>query len=133
MTPHTTAIEVKGIAKWYGDQQVLRGIDLTVPTGTVYALLGPNGAGKTTMVHILSTLITADDGEARVAGFDVRTEPLTVTDAAVAAYPGPIDRARLDACRDLRRLQILASLLVGGADEPALHHTLVTHLEARAG
>jgi ABC-2 type transport system ATP-binding protein len=75
MTTQTPAIEVTGIAKSYGDNAVLRGIDLTVPTGTVYALLGPNGAGKTTMVRILSTLITADDGAARVAGFDVRTEP----------------------------------------------------------
>ena len=75
MTRQTTAIEVTGIAKSYGDHPVLRGLDLTVPAGTVYALLGPNGAGKTTMVRILSTLISADDGEARVAGFDVRTEP----------------------------------------------------------
>jgi ABC-2 type transport system ATP-binding protein len=75
MTHHTTAIEVTGIAKSYGDHAVLRGIDLTVPVGTVYALLGPNGAGKTTMVRILSTLLAADDGEARVAGFDVRREP----------------------------------------------------------
>ena len=75
MTSQTTAIEVTGITKSYGDHPVLRGIDLTVPTGTVYALLGPNGAGKTTMVRILSTLITADEGAARVAGFDVATEP----------------------------------------------------------
>ena len=75
MTAQNTAIEVIGIAKSYGDQPVLRGLDLTVQAGTVYALLGPNGAGKTTMVRILSTLITADDGEARVAGFDVRTQP----------------------------------------------------------
>ena len=75
MTRQTTAIEVTGIAKSYGDHPVLRGLDLTVPAGTVYALLGPNGAGKTTMVRILSTLISGDDGEARVAGFDVRTEP----------------------------------------------------------
>jgi ABC-2 type transport system ATP-binding protein len=75
MTLQTTAIAVTGIAKSYGDHPVLRGIDLTVPTGTVYAVLGPNGAGKTTMVRILSTLITADDGEARIAGFDVKTEP----------------------------------------------------------
>jgi ABC-2 type transport system ATP-binding protein len=75
MSLSTTAIEVAGIAKAYGDEPVLRGIDLTVPTGTVYALLGPNGAGKTTMVRILSTLIAADGGTARVAGFDVRTEP----------------------------------------------------------
>jgi len=75
MTHQATAIEVDGIAKSYGDQPVLRGIDLTVPTGTVYALLGPNGAGKTTMVRILSTLIAADEGNARVAGFDVKAQP----------------------------------------------------------
>ena len=75
MTSHTLAIEVAGITKSYGDLPVLRGVDLTVPAGTVYALLGPNGAGKTTMIRILSTLIGADEGEARVAGFDVRTDP----------------------------------------------------------
>lgn len=73
-TTVTTAIEVAAITKSYADNAVLHGIDLSVPTGTVYALLGPNGAGKTTMVRILSTLITADAGEARVAGFDVRRE-----------------------------------------------------------
>ena len=56
MSEYTTAIEVAGLTKSYGDVAVLRGIDLTVPAGTVYALLGPNGAGKTTMVRILSTL-----------------------------------------------------------------------------
>ena len=75
MTQTTNSIEVAGIAKAYGENAVLRGVDLTVPTGTVYALLGPNGAGKTTMVRILSTLLTADAGEARVAGYDVRTDP----------------------------------------------------------
>ncbi len=75
MTTHTPAIEVTGISKSYGDNAVLRGIDLTVPTGTVYALLGPNGAGKTTMIRILSTLISADGGAARIAGFDVKTQP----------------------------------------------------------
>ena len=75
MTSHTPAIQVAGITKSYGDQPVLRGIDLTVPTGTVYALLGPYGAGKTTMVRILSTLISADGGAASVAGHDVTTEP----------------------------------------------------------
>jgi ABC-2 type transport system ATP-binding protein len=74
MTNHATAIEVAGLTKSYDDNTVLRGIDLTVPTGTVYALLGPNGAGKTTMVRILTTLTHADAGEARVAGRDVRRE-----------------------------------------------------------
>jgi ABC-2 type transport system ATP-binding protein len=71
MSNDTTAIEVVGMVKSYPGNDVLRGIDLTVPTGTVYALLGPNGAGKTTMVRILTTLIEADGGSATVAGFDV--------------------------------------------------------------
>jgi ABC-2 type transport system ATP-binding protein len=75
MNTDTTAIEVAGLTKSYADHAVLRGVDLTVPVGTVYALLGPNGAGKTTMVRILSTLTTADAGEARVAGFDVARQP----------------------------------------------------------
>ncbi|MET8978229.1 ATP-binding cassette domain-containing protein [Streptomyces sp. NPDC004539] len=66
------AIEAEGLHKAYGEKQVLTGIDLRVPTGTVFSLLGPNGAGKTTAVGILSTLLTADAGHARVGGHDVR-------------------------------------------------------------
>ncbi|MGP2439066.1 ATP-binding cassette domain-containing protein [Streptomyces sp. JW3] len=67
------AITARGLRKSYGDQTVLDGIDLTVPEGTVFALLGPNGAGKTTAVKILSTLVTADAGDLRVAGHDIAT------------------------------------------------------------
>jgi ABC-type transporter Mla maintaining outer membrane lipid asymmetry ATPase subunit MlaF len=59
------AIIVSGLCKSFGQAPVLDRIDLTVTNGTVFALLGPNGAGKTTIVRILSTLITADAGEAR--------------------------------------------------------------------
>ncbi|WP_447040510.1 ATP-binding cassette domain-containing protein [Streptomyces sp. DSM 118878] len=74
MTTRTNAIEIAGLRKSYGDHEVVAGVGLTVPAGTVYALLGPNGAGKTTTVRILSTLLPADAGEARVAGHDVRRE-----------------------------------------------------------
>ncbi|MEV5018941.1 ABC transporter ATP-binding protein [Streptomyces sp. NPDC053780] len=74
METTANAIEVTGLRKSYGGQEVVTGIDLTVPAGTVYALLGPNGAGKTTTVRILSTLLPADAGEVRVASFDVRRE-----------------------------------------------------------
>jgi ABC-2 type transport system ATP-binding protein len=57
---------------------VLDGIDLDVAEGTTYALLGPNGAGKTTMVRILTTLIAADGGEARVAGHNPTQNPAAV-------------------------------------------------------
>ncbi|MDH6707076.1 ABC-2 type transport system ATP-binding protein [Kitasatospora sp. MAA19] len=65
------AISAVGLTKSYGDKAVLNGIDLEIPAGSVFALLGPNGAGKTTTVQILSTLIPADGGVARVAGHDV--------------------------------------------------------------
>jgi ABC-2 type transport system ATP-binding protein len=65
------AVEATGLEKSYGAVNVLAGVDLRVERGSVFALLGPNGAGKTTTVRILSTLIRADAGQARVAGFDV--------------------------------------------------------------
>ncbi|WP_328304570.1 ATP-binding cassette domain-containing protein (plasmid) [Streptomyces sp. NBC_00435] len=73
--PPPAAISAHGLRKSYGDKVVLDGIDLHIPAGTVFALLGPNGAGKTTTVQILSTLIAADDGQARVGGHDVTTSP----------------------------------------------------------
>jgi ABC-2 type transport system ATP-binding protein len=75
MSTTAPAIEVSGLRKSYGDNLVPDGIDLSVPAGTTFALLGPNGAGKTTVVNILSTLIGADGGTARVAGHDVAGEP----------------------------------------------------------
>ncbi|WP_405359182.1 ATP-binding cassette domain-containing protein [Kitasatospora sp. NBC_00085] len=57
-----------------GGTEALRGLDLTVPAGTVCGLLGPNGAGKTTAVRVLATLVAPDRGTARVAGYDVVRE-----------------------------------------------------------
>jgi ABC-2 type transport system ATP-binding protein len=74
MSP-TFGLEARGLVKRYGDTTALGGVDLAVPTGTVTAVLGPNGAGKTTAVRILTTLTEPDEGEATVAGFDVRTQP----------------------------------------------------------
>ncbi|MCC3767902.1 ATP-binding cassette domain-containing protein [Streptomyces sp. UNOC14_S4] len=69
------AVSALGLRKSYGDRTVLDGIDLRIPAGSVFALLGPNGAGKTTVVKILSTLVTADGGQAQVAGHDIATSP----------------------------------------------------------
>jgi ABC-2 type transport system ATP-binding protein len=72
------AIAANGLRKSYGDRTVLDGIDIQVPAGTVFALLGPNGAGKTTVVKILSTLISADAGQARVGGHDLTAQAQAV-------------------------------------------------------
>ncbi|MFJ4536730.1 ATP-binding cassette domain-containing protein [Streptomyces tibetensis] len=77
-TTHTSAIAATALRKSFGDKSVLDGIDLHVPTGTIFSLLGPNGAGKTTAVKILSTLITADAGDIRVGGHDLATDPQSV-------------------------------------------------------
>jgi ABC-2 type transport system ATP-binding protein len=68
------AIRVRGLAKSYGELAVLRGVDLEVERGSIFALLGSNGSGKTTTVKILTTLLKADAGTAEVNGFDVATQ-----------------------------------------------------------
>jgi ABC-2 type transport system ATP-binding protein len=70
-----SAIAVTGLRKSFGDKVVLDGIDLDVRAGTTFCMLGPNGAGKTTAVQILSTLIGFDDGQVRIAGHDLASEP----------------------------------------------------------
>src|SRR5215467_8009354 len=72
------AILVEGLTKSFGEVHALRGIDLSVPRGTVLGVLGPNGAGKTTMVRILTTLLQPDGGRAWVEGHDVVREAAAV-------------------------------------------------------
>jgi ABC-2 type transport system ATP-binding protein len=64
------AIEVRGLTKSYGGVHAVRGIDLTVQRGEIFALLGPNGAGKTTTVEILEGYRSRDGGTVQVLGYD---------------------------------------------------------------
>ena len=78
------AISVSGLVKHFGEVKALDGVDLEAPTGTVLGLLGPNGAGKTTAVRVMTTLLTPDAGEVRVAGLDA------VRDAARLRGSSPV-------------------------------------------
>jgi ABC-2 type transport system ATP-binding protein len=106
----TSAIAARGLRKTYQDKVVLDGIDLDVETGTVFSLLGPNGAGKTTTVNVLSTLVRADGGTARVAGHDVATETKAVRAAiGVTGQFAAVDelltgQENLQLMADLKRL-----------------------------
>ena len=71
-------VEAAELRKSYGATEVLAGVDLRVPEGSVLALLGPNGAGKTTTVRILTTLTRPDAGHATIAGYDVLSQPAQV-------------------------------------------------------
>jgi len=73
-SPPSLAIEATGLVKSFGDQRAVDGVDLAVPTGTVYGVLGPNGAGKTTTIKMLATLLAPNAGSARVLGHDIVRE-----------------------------------------------------------
>ncbi len=80
-SPATTgslAIEARGLVKAFGTTRALDGLDLSVPSGGVYAMLGPNSAGKTTAIRIFATLTRPDAGTARVLGYDVTADPHAV-------------------------------------------------------
>jgi ABC-2 type transport system ATP-binding protein len=74
----TNAIEVRNLVKGYKSVPVLQDVSFSVERSTVFALLGANGSGKTTTINILTTLIAAEGGTARVAGFDVGEQPSRV-------------------------------------------------------
>ncbi|RPA12264.1 ATP-binding cassette domain-containing protein [Gordonia sp. OPL2] len=81
MTSTTTtslAIDAHGLVKRFGSTRAVNGVDLAVPTGSVYGVLGPNGAGKTTTVSMLATLLRPDEGHATVFGYDVVDDAVAV-------------------------------------------------------
>ena len=81
----SSVINVRGLAKSYGSNQAVAGIDLSIAQGEIFALLGPNGAGKTTTVEILEGFRNRDSGEVTVLG----------TDPAVKGEAGRIWRNRI--------------------------------------
>jgi ABC-2 type transport system ATP-binding protein len=106
-TPPRSAVTATGLRRSFGDHVVLDGIDLDVPRGTVFSLLGANGAGKTTTVKILSTLIRADGGSARIAGHDLAAEPDAVRAAiGVTGQFSAVD----DLLTGRENLQLMADL-----------------------
>ena len=86
------AIEIRGLVKTYRgskgqpEKQALRGIDLDVPTGSVFGLLGPNGAGKSTLINILAGLVVKTAGQVRIWGFDQDINPRQ-SRAAIGVMP----------------------------------------------
>ncbi|NUO61712.1 MAG: ATP-binding cassette domain-containing protein [Hamadaea sp.] len=75
------AIQVEGLQKSFTGVEVLKGVDFDVRRGEIFALLGSNGAGKTTTIKACATLLKADAGTIRVAGFDVARQPDKVREA----------------------------------------------------
>ena len=71
-------IQIKGIEKAYKNVKVLKGVNLEVAQGGVFALLGSNGSGKTTTIRIMTTLLKADAGQVVINGFDIEKNPKAI-------------------------------------------------------
>lgn len=94
-TPPDPVIVVEGVTKRYGEVEALRGIDLTIRAGEMFALLGPNGAGKTSLFSILATLRTLTSGRATLCGHDVTRERAAVRQNIGIVFQEPAIERRL--------------------------------------
>jgi len=72
------AIDVHGLVKRFGDKVVVDHVSMTVAEGEIVGFLGPNGSGKTTTIRIMCGLLTPDEGDGTVLGFDLRRDSLRI-------------------------------------------------------
>jgi ABC-2 type transport system ATP-binding protein len=98
------AIEIRNLAKRYGEVRALNGIDLTIRRGQFFGLLGPNGAGKSTTIHILTGLVTFSEGQVRVLGNDV-VEEYRLTRRRIGLAPQEFNFDRFFPVREILILQ----------------------------
>jgi ABC-2 type transport system ATP-binding protein len=96
------AIDVRKLQKTYpGGVEAVKGIDFEVAVGEVFGLLGPNGAGKSTTIGMLTTTIAPTGGSARVAGYDVASEPLAARSVSSVVFQDPVVDSALTGWRHL--------------------------------
>jgi ABC-2 type transport system ATP-binding protein len=96
------AIEVRGLSKTYaGGVEAVKSIDFEVAPGETFGLLGPNGAGKSTTVGMLNGTVAPTSGNARLAGFDVATEPLAARRVSSVVFQEPVVDKGLSGRRNL--------------------------------
>jgi ABC-2 type transport system ATP-binding protein len=113
------AVETRGLAKHYGKVEALKGIDLTVRHGEMFALLGPNGAGKTTLFSILATLRTPTAGTAAVLGRDVVTDRDGIRHNMGIVFQEPAIEQRLSGRDNLYLMGLLYGLSMRDAHRRA--------------
>jgi ABC-2 type transport system ATP-binding protein len=107
---NTIAIEARGLVKTFGNNRAVDGVDLSIPSGCVYAILGPNGAGKTTIINMLTTLLKPDGGSAKIFGHDVARETQIVRQLiSVTGQSAAVDE-RLSATENLTIFALLLGL-----------------------
>src|ERR1035438_1508786 len=109
------AVDVRGLVKHYGKVEALRGVDIRVGQGEMFALLGPNGAGKTTLFSILATLRAPTSGQARVLGRDVVAERDAIRREMGIVFQEPAIEQRLSGRDNLFLMGLLYGLPIAAA------------------
>jgi ABC-2 type transport system ATP-binding protein len=113
-------IEVRGLGRWFGNVHAVDALTFDVRAGEIFGFLGPNGAGKSTTVKMLTGMLRPSYGSARVAGFDLASQPLEVKRRI--GYV-PETGAMYDSLTGAEYLELVASL----------HHLDLPRARARAG
>ena len=113
------AVDVRGLVKHYGKVEALRGVDIRIAPGEMFALLGPNGAGKTTLFSILATLRAPTSGHARVLGRDVVLERDAIRREMGIVFQEPAIEQRLTVRDNLVLMGLLYGLSAGSARKRA--------------
>jgi ABC-2 type transport system ATP-binding protein len=104
------AIDIRDLRKIYRGskrlppKEALKGIDLTIPRGSIFGLLGPNGAGKSTLINILAGLVLKTSGEARICGYDV-TSQQRMARSSIGVVPQELNLDAFFTPRELLELQ----------------------------
>lgn len=98
----TDAIRVSGVSHFYGSRQALRGLDLQILAGEVFAFLGPNGGGKTTLFRVLSTLIPCQQGEVTILGLNLRTQATDIRRRIGVVFQAPSLDKKLTVAENIR-------------------------------
>jgi ABC-2 type transport system ATP-binding protein len=112
------AVEVVSVVKNYGRVEALKGVDLSVGRGEMFALLGPNGAGKTTLFSILATLRAPTSGSARVLGRDVVKSRDAIRREMGIVFQEPAIEQRLSGRDNLMLMGLLYGLSMSGGRPP---------------
>src|SRR5690348_7584817 len=120
-------IHIEHLSRSFGTVKAVDDLSLAVPAGIVFGFLGPNGAGKTTTIHLLLGLLEPTQGQARVLGFDTRTQPdeIRARSGALLEFAGLYERLSAEDNLDFygRIYQMPAP------DRRARSKELLTHLD----
>ena len=115
--PDSLRIEICGLKKFYGEEQVLNGLNLTLSSGNFYCLMAPSGTGKTTLLRILMGLEAADSGQ--VEGLDGLRLFAVFQEDRLCANLSPVSNIRLVTGSSLSRQEILSALAQAGLSDCA--------------